>query len=170
VDLEKGLLTLPTTKAGETQYLPLNEEAQAILRSLNSWQRSKWVFPSENPASPIDPCNFIRRYRDAVKNSDIEWVTWHALRHTFASRLAMQAVPLTTIAALLRHSTTSLVRRYAHLSPDHLKESIERVSGFGKVENPKPERGPLTVESAPVSIPTVAKSVNEQPAKAGNHV
>ncbi len=138
VDLEKGFLTLPTTKAGETQYIPLNEEAKGILRSLDSWQRSKWVFPSENPASPIDPCNFMKIYRDAVHDSEIEWVTWHDLRHTFASRLAMQSVPLATIAALLRHSTTSLVKRYAHLSPDYLKDAVEMVSVFGKDES-KPE-------------------------------
>ena len=28
VDLEKGLITLPMTKTGETQYIPLNEEAK----------------------------------------------------------------------------------------------------------------------------------------------
>jgi site-specific recombinase XerD len=74
----------------------------------------------------------MRTYREAVVDSGIEWATWHDLRHTFASRLAMQGVPLTTIAALLRHSTTNLVKRYAHLSPTYLKASIEEVSKFGK--------------------------------------
>ena len=49
VDLELGIVTLPETKAGGVQYAPLNEEAKDILRSLDSWQRSKWVFPSGNP-------------------------------------------------------------------------------------------------------------------------
>ena len=38
------------------------------------------------------------------------------------------------IASLLRHSGTSLVRRYAHLSPSYLQEAVEKVSSFGKVE------------------------------------
>jgi hypothetical protein len=37
-----------------------------------------------------------------------------------------------TIAALLRHSGTDLVARYAHLSPTHLHGALEGVSGFGK--------------------------------------
>ncbi len=39
-----------------------------------------------------------------------------------------------TISALLRHSTTGLVRRYAHLSPTHLKlkAAVETVASFGK--------------------------------------
>ena len=35
------------------------------------------------------------------------------------------------IAACLRHSSTALVRRYAHLSPTHLKGVMEKVSSFG---------------------------------------
>ncbi len=37
-----------------------------------------------------------------------------------------------TIAALLRHSGTTLVKRYAHLSPSHLQQEIEKLSSFGK--------------------------------------
>jgi len=111
VNLEQGLLSLPTTKAGGVQYVHLNEEAKAILRSLDSWQRSVWVFPSENPARPLDGRNFYARvWMPAVERAGIEWTTWHDLRHTFASRLAMNGATEGTIAALLRHSTTALVR------------------------------------------------------------
>jgi len=168
VDLEKGLLSLPLTKSGDVQYIPLNEEAKAILRSLDSWQRSRWVFPSKNPARPIDPCNFMRIYRAAVVASKIQWVTWHDLRHTFASRLAMQDATQGTIAALLRHSTTTLVRRYAHLSPSYLKEAVEQVSSFGKVETLDTESASLKDELEPVSIPTVTKTGNEEGVEAGN--
>jgi integrase len=45
----------------------------------------------------------------ALAKAGIEWTTWHDLRHTFASRLAMNGQNEGTIAALLRHSTTALV-------------------------------------------------------------
>lgn len=159
VDLERGLLTLPITKAGDCQYLPLNEEAKAIFRSLDSWQSSRWVFPSKTSAQHLDPCNFMRLYRAAVLDAGIEWVSWHDLRHTFASRLAMQGVPLTTIAALLRHSTTSLVRRYAHLSPAYLKGAIEEVSSFGRVVPNPDEIGGKKAELEAVLNGTVTKTV-----------
>ena len=134
IDLDRGLITLPTTKAGDCQYLPLNEEAITILRALDSWKYSAWVFPSENPATYMDPRNFYTRvWVPAVKRAGIEWVTWHDLRHTFASRLAMNGASEGTIAALLRHSTTALVKRYAHLSPSHLRAAVEGVANFGKV-------------------------------------
>lgn len=154
VDLKRGLITLPATKAGGVQYVRLNQEAKAILQALdeqaakaqavaeaqaiankepNEGKRSPWVFPSENPSSHVDPRNFYRRvYLPTVKAKVLEGVSWHTLRHTFASRLAMSGATEGTIAALLRHSGTILVRRYAHLSPSHLQDEIEKVAAFGK--------------------------------------
>ena len=37
-----------------------------------------------------------------------------------------------TIAILLRHSTNTLVRRYAHLSPSYLHAAGETVAAYGK--------------------------------------
>jgi integrase len=167
VDLERALLTLPQTKAGSVQYVPLNEEAVAILRGLQSWMKSVWVFPSQNPATSLDTRNFYKRvWIPAVEAAKIPWATWHDLRHTFASRLAMTGASESTIATLLRHSNTSLVKRYAHLSPSHLRQAIEQVSAFGK---PLPSVIPLTVQ-APKSEPNrdeteMAAPIQVAPAK-----
>lgn len=132
VNLDVGIVTLPTTKSGGVQYVPLNEEAKLILRGFTSWERSKWVFPSRNSARSLDTSNFYNRvYAPAVKKAKLEEVTWHTLRHTFASRLAMENATPNTIAALLRHSSLALVQRYAHLSREHLHKEVERVSNFG---------------------------------------
>ena len=81
-----------------------------------------------------------------------------------------------TIAALLRHSGTVLVRRYAHLSVSHLQDEIEKVSAFGKVagwqagkNEPTAERSgtresvgeeePVEGQPTLISIPTVTGTV-----------
>ena len=140
IDLEGGLITLPDTKAGEVQYVPLNEEAKTILRGWQIAQMeaggcSPWVFPSDRGDTHVNPTNFYHRvWMPSVKRASIAWCTWHDLRHTFASRLAMSGKSDGTIASLLRHSTTTLVKRYAHRSPSYLKDAIEAVSSFGKAE------------------------------------
>ena len=161
VDLERGLLTLPTTKAGGVQYVRLNEEAKGILRSLDSWQRSKWVFPSQNAATHLDPINFYSRiWVPAVKSAGIEWATWHDLRHTFASRLAMEGQSESTIATLLRHSSTALVRRYAHLSPSHLQPALEGVASFGRAKPRAADAVSKPAQDASISCPTVTGTGN----------
>ncbi len=198
IDFDRGLITLPATKAGGVQYVKLNGEAKTILRELDTTVakaqavaeaeaiagkqktvacRSHWVFPSENPDTHVDPRNFYRRvYLPKVKKVGLDGVTWHTLRHTFASRLAMSGATEATIAALLRHSSTALVRRYAHLSPSHLQEAVEKVARFGRIEQPveplkeglKPvakgegeseKQSCETVLEPSVSVPTVTGTV-----------
>ena len=128
MDFSRKLITLGLTKSGDVQYVPLTDEAVSILRGLDSRLRSKWVFPSENLETHLDPCNFFRRiYLPAVKRARLQGVNWHTLRHTFASRLAMSGATDYDIAACLRHSSTALVKRYAHLSPTYrVREKIVR--------------------------------------------
>ena len=103
---------------------------------------SPFVYPSETLASPLDQRNFYARiFRPAVVALHMDDVGWHTLRHTFASRLAMSGQTEGTIATLLRHSTTTLVRRYSHLSPSHLHAAVETVAAYGKA-TPKTESIP----------------------------
>ena len=70
MDFSRKLITLGLTKSGDVQYVPLTDEAVSILRGLDSRLRSKWVFPSENLETHLDPCNFFRRiYLPAVKRA-----------------------------------------------------------------------------------------------------
>ena len=156
IDLDRGLITLPRTKSGTVQYVHLMEEAKGILRGLIPGNTSVWVFPSDDPEMHLDHHNFYGRvYIKALKDAKLEGVTWHTLHHTFASRLAMNGQGPSTIAALLRHSGTDLVARYAHLSPSHLQEALEGVSGFGKVNPESAQTVPEPRLEGENSIPTV---------------
>ena len=72
-----------------------------------------------------------------------------------------------TIAALLRHSGTDLVARYAHLSPTHLQGALEGVSWFGKGKNEPTQAMPELRRDGQNSIPTVTGTGVEQ--KEQNH-
>lgn len=164
VDLERGLLALPDTKTGGLQHAFLNDEAKGILRRIQNQQLGKgccgtWVFPSHNPARPIDADNFYGRiFLPAVRDAKLEGTTWHTLRHTFASRLAMGGQNASTIAELLRHSGLDLVKRYAHLSPGHMRQAVEAVARFGQEEPP----GGKTAEPGRSEPGTVIKPGNQE--------
>ena len=51
--------------------------------------------------------------------------TFHVLRHTYASALAMKGVPMGVIAAQLGHADTRITEKhYAHLAPSYVAETV----------------------------------------------
>jgi integrase len=52
-------------------------------------------------------------------------VSFHILRHSHGSMLAMRGVPMGVIAAQLGHSDTRMTEKhYAHLAPSYVAETI----------------------------------------------
>ena len=54
-------------------------------------------------------------------------VSFHILRHTHGSRLAMAGVPMGVIAKQLGHADTRMTERhYAHLAPNYVADTIRK--------------------------------------------
>lgn len=100
------------------------------------------ALPKGTPAAPVFrrtdgapwPDHEVKRrfYRAAKKAGTRDGLSVHSIRHTFASWLAIDGTPLRTIAELLGHSNVTMTFRYAHLSPAHLQEAVERVADVEK--------------------------------------
>ena len=63
-------------------------------------------------------------------------VVFHTLRHTFASWLAIDGVPLYTISELMGHSTMDMTKRYAHLCPDTKRAAVEKIDAISQAGRP----------------------------------
>lgn len=88
-------------------------------------RRSKYVFTYRGGQKLAS--NVTKTFGSIVERAGLERVTLHTLRHTFASHLAMQGVPLVHIQHLLSHQdyTTTLV--YVHLSQESVKGDVARL-------------------------------------------
>ena len=129
VDLRRGLLTVQAAyaKNGETRTIPLNTPAREVLARRITTTSSVYVFSRANGA-PYK--NLQRRFSNACRAAGLDrtGVTIHTLRHTFASRLAMAGVDLRTIQELGGWADLKMVERYAHLSPNHKANAVEKIA------------------------------------------
>lgn len=112
-------------KNGRTRTIPLNSTVLGALRALHATAKGEYVFVNED-GEPYKSIGSI--FKRACKRANISGVAPHTLRHTFASRLVMAGVDLRTVQELGGWQTIAMVERYAHLSPAHKAQAVERIA------------------------------------------
>ncbi len=142
---DSGTIAIRLSK-GKARHVTLTDEA--VLCFL-TWTRGR------APTEPVflrddgavwGPSHQQRPLEEAGKAAEIEPpVTFHVLRHTHASQLAMRGVPMAVIAKQLGHADTRMTEKhYAHLAPNYIAETIRAnfpTLGIGEPLNVVPLRG-----------------------------
>lgn len=127
IDLEKRLIHVVDFKSSgkaKERWVGICDELYNILKDV--------------PKKPHEPVfkKFQRtKFTNAVKKlgfndgvtDRLHRATFHTLRHTFASWLAMDGVDIYTIMELLGHSNIKMTMRYAHLIPDQKNEAVQNM-------------------------------------------
>ncbi len=103
------------TKSGRNRSIPMNQNLKEVLEKYGKDQ-SSYVFQPEREEWINGIRYDFRKVFDGVcKEAEMDWVTPHVLRHTFASRLAIAGVSLYKISQWLGHSDMKTTQIYAHL-------------------------------------------------------
>ncbi len=128
VDLHRNVIRLQSvhTKSGAPRGIPLCNEAR---RALIGRQRFRASFCPDASFVFVNhegyPIRSIKRsFSTACRRAAISDFRIHDLRHTFASWLVTDGVPLLEVRQLLGHSTIKMTERYAHLAPGNLKSAV----------------------------------------------
>jgi len=66
-------------------------------------------------------------FKAALTGAECHAVTFHGLRHTFASHFMMSGGNILTLQKLLGHSSVAVTMKYAHLAPDFMRDEIARL-------------------------------------------
>jgi integrase len=125
VDLEKNILNVFAPKTQKIRGIPINAEARKVLEYWVLGKRNEFVFYNPETGKPfVDLKNgFIR----ACRKAGITGVTWHTLRHTFASRLVDRGVDIVTVKELLGHSSITVTMRYTHTNLESKRAAVEKL-------------------------------------------
>jgi integrase len=123
---DAGVVTVRESKAGKPRHVVLTAEGQRLFAMLTAGRlgsdpifvrRDGGVWGKSHQLRPmLDACN-----RAKIKPA----VSFHMLRHTHGSTLAMRGVPMGVIAEQLGHADTRMTEKhYAHLAPSYVADTI----------------------------------------------
>jgi integrase len=125
VDIANGTLAVRLSK-GKVRHVTITNEGLACF--------AEWVLgkaPNERVFTREDGGAWGKSHqkRPLEQASEVAvirpHVTFHVLRHTHASHLAMSGVPMGVIAAQLGHADTRMTEKhYAHLAPSYVADTI----------------------------------------------
>ena len=116
------------TKTHLIRYIPMNPEAKATFKSLMRNQKSPhYVFAKEN-GEHFNPDHFSKRNLDAaLERAGVRRITFHVLRHTYASQYMQNGGNIYDLQKILGHTSVTMTMKYAHLSPQHLRKAVDTV-------------------------------------------
>ena len=110
-------ITFTDTKSGKPRTVPISLDLYTELKTLANGSNGRL----------FDDC--YNEFLKAFKQLDIE-LPWgqatHIMRHSFASHYIINGGNLLNLQKILGHSNILITMKYAHLSPDYLKDVLEK--------------------------------------------
>lgn len=96
----------PKTEASQ-RIIPMTKRLTTLLKELKQESQSQFIFEGKE-GHPLDQRTIRYRFEQLKKQSGVEDLPFHALRHTFATRCMEAGVNITTMSALMGHSSVKL--------------------------------------------------------------
>jgi len=75
-------------------------------------------------------------FDQACTRAKLDDFRFHDLRHTYASHFMMRGGNVAELRDILGHADIKMTMRYAHLSPAHLRTTVNRMAGLTPVVRP----------------------------------
>ena len=116
-----------TPKGHKRREVPLTKRLERTLKK-HRHLRGPYVFCNDD-GSPltINQLEFV--LKRTLPRAGLRQITWHSLRHSYASQLVSAGVSLRVVQELLGHSDIRTTMRYAHLAPGACRDAVAVLDG-----------------------------------------
>lgn len=129
VDLDRRLITYDRPSRARSRKrratVPINAPALAELQAQRMVAVTDHVI--EFRGKPV--ASIKNGFQAACRRAGIEDCTPHTLRHTAASHMVMEGVPLAMVARTLGDSEAMVEKVYGHHSPNYLRPATDALAG-----------------------------------------
>ena len=120
-------IPLPTNIIKELKKYK-SEQDKKILKYGDLFQKNNLVFCTDL-GGYLDTRNLTRSYARALSKAGIEHKKFHSMRHTYATRLFENNVPVKTVQALMGHSDIATTMNiYTHVTPQQMTDEVQKLN------------------------------------------
>ena len=123
---EAETVTIREFKTGRARHVALASEGASLFRAMTAGKSGEHRIFIRADGDPWGKSHQARPIAEASERASIKpSATFHILRHTYGSALAMEGVPMAVIAKAMGHRDTRMTEKhYAHLSPNYVDDTI----------------------------------------------
>ncbi|MGB3762037.1 MAG: site-specific integrase [Ornithinimicrobium sp.] len=135
--IDGELQVLEPKSAKSRRTIPLSEPALAVIERVRErttmeranaaelWVDSNFLFTTAI-GEPSDPRNALRAFTVAARRAGLEGAGLHTLRHSAASVMLSERVPLNVVSQILGHSGIAITADvYGHIAPDVSRNALD---------------------------------------------
>jgi integrase/recombinase XerD len=135
IESQKMLIRVEQGKGKIDRNVMLSASLLETLRAY--WKERKprgWLFPGHPSKRPLHATVIQRAFKAAKRAAQItKPVSFHSLRHSFATQLLESGVNVRTIQALLGHRSLGTTQRYMHVAGDYLRQTRSPLDALKQV-------------------------------------
>ncbi len=121
----KIILDSPKTDASKRE-IPICSTLETLLFDEYTKRKSDFVVSEKHTF--IGTRTFEYRYKQFLKNNNIQEINFHSLRHTFATRCVQAGVDIKSLSEILGHANVSItLNTYVHSSIETKRNQLEKL-------------------------------------------
>ena len=130
IDVGRKIIGIRHSKGGFSRHGRMTEEVRQIFSAMEQGKREDLVFPDSNANRMKRPSKIFAAVIDGLRlNEGVtdtrQKLTFHSLRHTYASWLIDRGIALYDVKELLGHKNIELTQRYSHISNERLSQDVK---------------------------------------------
>jgi integrase len=133
---DAGTIHIRVSKSGKPRHVVLTEEGKTFFNAVTAGKDINAPILTKTEGLRWGDSHQQRPFKAAISIANVGALTFHELRHTYASRLVMAGAPLAVVAAQLGHSDTRMVEKhYGHMAPSYVADTVRATfTGMGILE------------------------------------
>lgn len=123
---DSGTIGIRESKSGKPRHVVLTDEGRTFFREITLGRPGDEVMLRKADGTAWEKSNQFRPMNEAVARAKIKpEISFHGLRHSWASLSVMAGVPPMVVAKNLGHTDTRMVEKhYGHLAPSYITDAI----------------------------------------------